>query len=159
MCVHLTELKWCVFAGVCKQFLWRTGKRIFSAKSKHFWNSCKSPSKTENKRILQSALLCVRFPKGFESVLRFREWEARSFQELRLDIPEWEYTLYWELSASKTKTEQPHRTAFNVCFPLTQLNWCVFAGVCKLFLWRSGKGFFPAKSKHFRNSCKSPCKT
>ena len=72
---------------------------------------------------------------------------------------EWEQTLYWEISASKTKTEQPNRTPFNVCVQLTELNWCVFAGVCKPFFWRSRKRIFPAKSKHFRNSIKSPSKT
>ena len=87
--VELTKLNWCVFAGVCKPFLWRSGKRIFQAKSKHYRNSWKSPSKTQNERILQTALLCIRLAKGVESALRFREWEARFFQELRLDIAEW----------------------------------------------------------------------
>ena len=79
VCVQLTELNWRVFAGVGKPYLWRSGKRIFSVKSKHFRNSCKSPFKPENARILQTALLCVRLPKGVESALRFREWEARFF--------------------------------------------------------------------------------
>ena len=89
VCIQRTELNWCVFAGVCKPFSWRSGKRIFSAKSKHFRNSCKAPSKTQNGPILQSALLCVRLPKWVESALRFREWEARFFQELGFVIPGW----------------------------------------------------------------------
>ena len=79
MCIQLTELNWCAFARVCKVFLWSSRKRIFPAKSKHFRNSCKSPSKTQNERILQTALLCVRLPTGVESALRFRGWEARFF--------------------------------------------------------------------------------
>ena len=72
---------------------------------------------------------------------------------------DWEQTLYWEISASKTKTELPNVTVFIACIQLTVLNWCVFAGVSKLFLWRSGKRFFPAKSWHSRNRCKSPSRT
>ena len=79
VCVQLKELNWCVFAGVCKPFPWRSGKLIFPAKYKHFRDSWKSPSMTQNERILQTSLLCVRLPKGIESALRFREWEARSF--------------------------------------------------------------------------------
>ena len=55
---------------------------------------------------------------------------------------EWEKTLYWEISTSKTKTEQPNRTDFNVCVQVTELNWCSFAGVPKPFLWRSAKRIF-----------------
>ena len=55
---------------------------------------------------------------------------------------ELEQTQYWEISASKTKTELPNRTAFNVCVQLTELNWCVFARVFKPFLRRSGKRIF-----------------
>ena len=55
---------------------------------------------------------------------------------------EWKFTLYWEISASKTQTEQHNRTALNVCVQLTELNWCVFAGVCKPFLRKSGKRIF-----------------
>ena len=97
---------------------------------------------------------------GVESASRLREWEARCFSELRFYMPEWmgENTV-WRISASKTKTEQPNRTVFNVCVQLTELNWCVFAGVSKHFLWRSEKRIFPAKCKHFPNSCKSPSKT
>ena len=36
-------------------------------------NRCKSPSETQNKRIFQTALLCVRSTKGAESVFRFRQ--------------------------------------------------------------------------------------
>ena len=72
---------------------------------------------------------------------------------------EWEQTRYWEISASKTTTELPNRTVFNVSIQLTELNWCVFAGVSKPLLWRSGKRIFPAKSRHSRNSWKSLSKT
>ena len=89
VCIQLTELNWCAFPGVCKPFLWSSLKRIFPAKSKNFRNSCKSPSKTQNERILQTALLCVRLTKGVESPFRFREWEARFFQELGFVIPGW----------------------------------------------------------------------
>ena len=87
--IQLKELKWCVFAGVSKPFLWRSAKRIFPGKSKHFPTSCKSPSETQNERILPTALLGVRWPKGVESAFRIREWEARFFQELGLVIPGW----------------------------------------------------------------------
>ena len=76
--VQLTELNWCVFAGVCKLFLWTSWKRIFHPKSNHFRNSCKSPSNTQNERILQTAVLCVRWPKGVESALRFKGWDRKS---------------------------------------------------------------------------------
>ena len=89
VCIQLTDLNWCVFAGVSKPFLWRSAKRIFPGKSKHFPNSCKSPSETQNERILQTALLGVRLPKAVESASRFREWEARCFSELSFDMPEW----------------------------------------------------------------------
>ena len=89
VCIQLTELNWCVFAGVPIPFLWRSGKRIFPAECKHFPNSCKSPSKTQNERIFQTARLGVRLPKGVESASRFREWEARCFSKLRFDMPEW----------------------------------------------------------------------
>ena len=79
VCIQLTELNWCVFAGVSKPFLWRRAKRIFPGKSQHFPNSCKSPSETQNERILQTALLSVRWPKGVESASSFREWEASFF--------------------------------------------------------------------------------
>ena len=72
---------------------------------------------------------------------------------------ELEQMRYWEISATNTKTELPNRTVFNVCIQLTKLNWCVFAAVSKPFLWRSGKRIFPAKSRHSRNSWKSPSKT
>ena len=72
---------------------------------------------------------------------------------------EWEWTRFGEISASKTKTEQPNRTVFNVCIQLIELNWCVFAGVSKPFLWRSRKRNFPAKCRHLRNTCKSPFRT
>ena len=135
-------------------------KSYFPAKCKHFPNSCKSPSKTQIERILQTALLGLRLPKGVESASRLREWEARCFSELRFEMPEWMgENAVWKISASKTKTEQPNRTAFNVCVQLTELNWCVFAGVSKPFLWRRAKRIFPAKCKHFTNSWKSPSKT
>ena len=89
VCVQGTELNWCVFAGVSKPFLWRSRKRIFKAKCKHFPNSFKSTSKTQNERIFQTAVLGVRLPKKVESASRFREWEARCFLELRFDMPEW----------------------------------------------------------------------
>ena len=72
---------------------------------------------------------------------------------------EWEQTRYWEITASKTKTELPNRTVFNVCIQLTEVNWCVFAAVCKPFLWRSINLIFQANSKHLRNSCKCPSET
>ena len=77
--VQLTEFNWCVFPGVSKPFLRSSGKRIFPDKCKHFLNSWKSPSKTQNERILQTSLLCARLTKGVESAFRFRGWEARSF--------------------------------------------------------------------------------
>ena len=160
VCVQLTKLNWCVFAGVCKPFLWRSRKRIFPAKSKHFRNSCKSPSKLKT-NVSFRLLFCV-FAYLRELNLPWdSEGEKRlSCKSCVLILPsEWEQTLYWEISASETKTEQPTRTAFNVCVQLTELNWCVFAGVCKHFLWRIRKRIFPAKSKHFRNRCKSPSKT
>ena len=142
-----------MFSGVCKPFRWRRGKSIFPAKSKHLRNSWTSPSKTQNERFRQTALLPVRLIKGVESAFRRREWKAVSSRSCVLVFQsEWEETLYWEISASKTKTELPNRTVFNVCVHLRELSWCVFAGVCKHFLWRSGKSIFPAKSKHLRNS-------
>ena len=35
---------------------------------------------------------------------------------------EWEKGRFGEISPSKTKTEQPNRTVFNVCVQLTELN-------------------------------------
>ena len=79
VCIQITELNWCVFAGVSKPFLWRSGKPIYRAKSSYSRNSWKSPSKTQNERTIQTALLCVRLTKGVGSAFRFREWESRSF--------------------------------------------------------------------------------
>ena len=39
-----------------------------------------------------------------------------------LSQSEWEYKRFGEMSASKTKTERPNRTGFNVCVQLTELN-------------------------------------
>ena len=72
---------------------------------------------------------------------------------------EWTYMLYREISVSKKNTKLPNRTVFNVCIQLTELNCCVFAVVCKPFLWRSRKEIFIAKSNHLRNSGKPLSKT
>ena len=58
-------------------------------KEKKKRNNSKSPSKTQNERICQTALLGVCLTKWVESAFRIREWEARVFWELRLDIAEW----------------------------------------------------------------------
>ena len=89
VCIQLTKLNWSVFAGVSKPLRWKSGKRIFPAKSSHSRNSWKSPSKTQKERLLQTALLGVRSAKGVEYDFRIREWEARFFQELGFVIPGW----------------------------------------------------------------------
>ena len=89
LCIQLMGLNWCVFAGVSKPFLWRTGKRISPAKSSNSRNSLKSPSKTQRERIMQTALLGVRSAKKVETAFRIREWEARVFQELGCFIHGW----------------------------------------------------------------------
>ena len=89
VCIQLTELNLCVFAGVSKPFLWRSGKRIIPAKSSHSRNSWKSPSKIQRECIMQTALLGVRSAKNVATAFRIREWEARFFQELGFVIPGW----------------------------------------------------------------------
>ena len=153
MCVQLKKLNWCVYVEVCKRFLWRIKKRTFPAKFPHIINSSKTDSKTQKKRILQTALLYVRSSKWAESIFRFRSWKHVSSKScVLIFLSKWEYMLYWEISASKTKLELPNRTVFNVFVQLRELSWCVFAGVCKTFLWKRAKSICPAKSKHLRNS-------
>ena len=148
-----------MFAGVCKPFLRRSGKCIFQPNPRI--SEIAGNLRLKLKTNVSFRLLCCVF--AYLSELNL-PWDSESEKRVSsrscvlIVQSEWELTRYWEISASKTKTEQPNRTAFNVCVQLTELNGCVFAGVCKPFPSISGKRIFPAKSKHFRNSWKSPSK-
>ena len=107
-------------------------------------------------------LLCCVFAQLRELNLRL-DTESKKHVSSRSCVcifqSEWEQMLYWEISASKTKTNLPNRKVFNVSIRLTELNWCVCAAVCKPFLWKSRNHIFPATSKHWRNSYKCPSET
>ena len=59
----------------------------------------------------------------------------------------------------KTQRKLSRRKVVNVCIQLTELHCCVYAVVCKCFLWRISKLTFPAKSCAIRNSNNTTCKT
>ena len=60
--VHLTELNRCVNVAVQKHFLWRIWKEIIPAIYRYIRISGKIESKTLEKYIYQTSLLCVRSP-------------------------------------------------------------------------------------------------
>ena len=152
VCIQLTQLNWCVYAADWKPFLWRILKQTFPAKYPHITNSSNTASKTQKNRTFHNGLLYVHSTKRGTSNFSFRSsWKSCVW----VFLSEWEYTQYSEIFGSKMKTELSNRMVFNVCIQLTELNWCVFAGVSKPFLWRSGKRIFPAKCRHSRNSEKT----
>ena len=116
----------------------------------------------KHKENVSCKLLCWVFAQ-LRELNRPSEWESEKHGSFRSWVSlypgELKQTRYWEISASKTTTELPNRTVFNVCIQLMELNWCVFAGVSKPFPGRSGKRIFPVKSSHLRNSWKSPSET
>ena len=79
VCIELTKLNLCGLALVCKPFLWRSRKRILSAKSKHLSNSKKISVWNTKKMYLPTALLGSHSTYKLESAFRFREFEARFF--------------------------------------------------------------------------------
>ena len=86
--IQLTELKRFVNVAVQKPFLWITWKEIFPAIYRLLRISFKIASKSYEKRLFQTAPLCVRSPSEVASVFRFCELETRFSKKLRLDIPE-----------------------------------------------------------------------
>ena len=58
--IKLTELNNCVNVAVQKPFLWRIWKEIFPAIYRLIRISGKIASKPQEKRLIQTALLCVR---------------------------------------------------------------------------------------------------
>ena len=86
--IQRTDLNGCVNVAVQKRFLWRIWKEIFPAVYRLLRISFKIASKSYEKRLFQTAPLCVRSPSEVASMFRFCELETRFSKKLRLDIPE-----------------------------------------------------------------------
>ena len=86
--VQLTELNRCVNVAGQKHFLWRIWKEVFPAICRLFRISFKITSKSYEKRLFQTAAVCVRSPSEVASMFRFCELETRFSKNLRLDFPE-----------------------------------------------------------------------
>ena len=86
--IQRTELNRCVNVEFQKPFLWRIWKEIFPAIYRLLRISFKIPSKSYEKRLFQTALLCVRSPLEVASMFRFSELETRFSKKRRLDISE-----------------------------------------------------------------------
>ena len=71
-----------------KSFLWRFWKKIFPARYRHWKTSSKTAFKTQEKHVVQIALLRVRSPWEVASMFRFKELETGFFKKLRLDTAE-----------------------------------------------------------------------
>ena len=77
--IQHTELNRSVNVAVQNPFLWRIWKEIFPAVYRLIRNSFKIASKPEEKRLFQTALLCVRSLSEVASMFRFSELETRFF--------------------------------------------------------------------------------
>ena len=73
--------------AVQKHFLSRIWKEVFTAIYRLIRISGMNASKAQEKRLFQTALLCVS-PYEVASMFRFSELETRFSKKLRLDIPE-----------------------------------------------------------------------